>query len=64
MRRIMILLMPLFLAAFATGSAAVAASAQEYKDKTLTFIVGYSPGGSFDLYARVIARHIGKYFAR
>jgi tripartite-type tricarboxylate transporter receptor subunit TctC len=35
--------------------------AQEYKDKTLTFIVGYSPGGSFDLYARVIARQMGKY---
>ena len=32
-----------------------------YKDKTLTFIVGYSPGGSFDLYARVIARYIGRY---
>jgi tripartite-type tricarboxylate transporter receptor subunit TctC len=37
------------------------AGAQEYKDKTLTIIVGYSPGGSFDLYARVIARHIGRY---
>ncbi|HEX9455016.1 MAG TPA: tripartite tricarboxylate transporter substrate-binding protein, partial [Candidatus Binatia bacterium] len=37
------------------------AGAQEYKDKTLTFVVGYSPGGSFDLYARVIARHIGRY---
>lgn len=36
--------------------------AQEfYKDKTLTTIVGYSPGGSFDLYARVIARYIGRY---
>jgi hypothetical protein len=32
-----------------------------YKDKTLTIIVGYSPGGSFDLYARVLARHIGKH---
>ena len=32
-----------------------------YKDKTLTVIVGYSPGGSFDLYARVLARYIGKY---
>ena len=36
------------------------AHAQEfYKDKTLTIIVGYSPGGSFDLYARVLARYIG-----
>jgi len=35
--------------------------AQDYKDKTLTIIVGYSPGGSFDLYARVLARYIGRY---
>jgi len=35
--------------------------AQEYKDKTLTIVVGYSPGGSFDLYARVLARYIGRY---
>jgi tripartite-type tricarboxylate transporter receptor subunit TctC len=32
-----------------------------YKDKTLTVVVGYSPGGSFDLYARVLARYIGRY---
>ena len=37
------------------------AAAQDYKDKTLTIIVGYSPGGSFDLYARVLARYIGRY---
>jgi hypothetical protein len=35
--------------------------AQDYKDKTLTIIVGYSPGGSFDLYARVLARYIGRH---
>ena len=32
-----------------------------YKDKTVTIIVGYSPGGSFDLYARVLARYLGRY---
>ena len=37
------------------------ASAQEfYKDKIITFIVGYSPGGTYDQYTRLIARHIGK----
>ena len=35
--------------------------AQEYKDKIVTIIVAYSPGGSFDLYARVLARYIGRY---
>ncbi len=38
-----------------------AVGAQEYKDKTLTIVVGYSPGGSFDLYARVLARYVGRY---
>ena len=32
-----------------------------YKGKTIHFIVAYSAGGSFDLYTRVIARHISKY---
>ena len=46
------------------GPALVASTVQShefYKDKTLNIIVGYSPGGSFDLYARVIARYIGRY---
>lgn len=55
----------LLLVAFvSTGLAGVqpAVQAQEfYKDKTLTIVVGYSPGGSFDLYARVLARYIGRY---
>jgi tripartite-type tricarboxylate transporter receptor subunit TctC len=39
-----------------------AASGQEvYRGKVLHFIVGYSPGGSFDQYTRLIARHIGKH---
>ena len=32
-----------------------------YKGKTIHFIVGYSAGGSFDQYTRLIARHIGKH---
>jgi tripartite-type tricarboxylate transporter receptor subunit TctC len=32
-----------------------------YKGKTIRFIVGYSPGGSFDLYTRTIARHFSKH---
>src|SRR5918999_4296108 len=38
------------------------AGAQEfYKDKTIRFIVGYSAGGSFHLYTRVIGRHFSKH---
>jgi tripartite-type tricarboxylate transporter receptor subunit TctC len=32
-----------------------------YKGKTITIVVGFGPGGGYDLYARVIARHIGKH---
>lgn len=32
-----------------------------YKGKTVSMQIGYSPGGGYDLYARVLARHIGKY---
>jgi tripartite-type tricarboxylate transporter receptor subunit TctC len=37
-------------------------SAQDYyKGKTVRFIVAFSPGGTFDAYTRVIARHFGKH---
>ena len=32
-----------------------------YRNKTVTFIVGLPPGGSFDLYARLIAGHVGRH---
>jgi tripartite-type tricarboxylate transporter receptor subunit TctC len=44
------------------GSISSSAQGQEfYKDKTIRFIVGYSAGGSFDLYTRTIARHFSKH---
>ena len=41
----------------------VPAHAQEplYKGKTIRLIVGLPPGGGYDLYSRVIARHMGKH---
>jgi tripartite-type tricarboxylate transporter receptor subunit TctC len=32
-----------------------------YKGKTISLIIGYSVGGGYDLYGRLLARHIGKY---
>jgi tripartite-type tricarboxylate transporter receptor subunit TctC len=32
-----------------------------YQGKTVTIMVGSSPGGGYDLYARLIARHLGKH---
>jgi tripartite-type tricarboxylate transporter receptor subunit TctC len=32
-----------------------------YKDHNVTLIAGYSAGGGFDLYARIMANHLGKH---
>jgi tripartite-type tricarboxylate transporter receptor subunit TctC len=32
-----------------------------YRGKTVTIMVGSSPGGGYDLYARLIARHMGRH---
>src|SRR6266498_2712123 len=40
---------------------AVLAQANFYEGKTIRFIVGYSAGGGYDTYTRLIARHMGKY---
>ena len=32
-----------------------------YQDKTVTLIVGSSPGGGYDTYARLLSRHMGKH---
>jgi tripartite-type tricarboxylate transporter receptor subunit TctC len=49
----------LCLALFA---APIAVSAEDfYAGKTVRFVVGFSPGGGYDIYTRTIARHIGKH---
>jgi len=39
------------------------AQAQEpfFARKTITISIGYTAGGSYDLYGRLVARHIGKH---
>jgi tripartite-type tricarboxylate transporter receptor subunit TctC len=39
------------------------ASAQEsfYRGRTVTIVVGYSAGGGYDQYARLVARHLGRH---
>jgi tripartite-type tricarboxylate transporter receptor subunit TctC len=32
-----------------------------YKDKTIRIVVGFSPGGAFDIYSRALSRHMGKH---
>ena len=46
----------------ATSAPAVAQSAADfYKGKTVTIVVGFSPGGGYDTYGRLLARHIGNH---
>jgi tripartite-type tricarboxylate transporter receptor subunit TctC len=42
---------------------AQSAEAEFFKDKTIRLIVGYSAGGGYDLYARMIAPYLGKALA-
>jgi len=41
--------------------AEAAAPADFYKGRTISVIIGYSAGGGYDLYARVLAQHLGRH---
>ena len=50
------------LASLAIASDAPAQTAAEfYKGRPLTLYIGYAPGGGYDLYSRLLARHMGKH---
>jgi tripartite-type tricarboxylate transporter receptor subunit TctC len=50
----------LFLALIAERTAALA-QANFYEGKTVRIVVGLAAGGGYDLYARTLARHLGKH---
>jgi tripartite-type tricarboxylate transporter receptor subunit TctC len=54
-------LIGLTVGALLATSAAAQDVAGFYKGKTLRIVVGFSAGGGYDHYARVVARHIGRY---
>jgi tripartite-type tricarboxylate transporter receptor subunit TctC len=51
----------LIVSTVAVGLGSTARAQEFYKDKIIIFIVGYSPGGTYDQYTRLMARHISKY---
>ena len=46
---------------FITTAAQADEVAEFYKGKRVTLLVSYGPGGGYDVYARVLARHIGRH---
>lgn len=51
----------LSLVAPLTAASGQAAANDFYKGKTITFVVGFSAGGGYDSYARLLARHMPNY---
>ena len=49
------------LPASVPGDARADAVSDFYKDKQVKVVVGYGTGGGYDVYARQLARHIGKH---
>jgi len=47
--------------AFAILWSGPATASSFYEGKTISFVVGLAPGGGYDVYARVLARHLPKY---
>jgi tripartite-type tricarboxylate transporter receptor subunit TctC len=46
---------------FAASAASAQSAAEFYKGRPLTLYIGYGPGGGYDLYCRLLAKHMGKY---
>ena len=50
------------VAALTLAAPARAQSVEDfYRGKTVTILIGFSAGGGYDLYARLLARHLGKH---
>ncbi|MGH2453061.1 MAG: Bug family tripartite tricarboxylate transporter substrate binding protein [bacterium] len=61
MRGIRVIVLAMLLAVVAILP--VQAQAPSFAGKTVTIVVGYPPGGGYDLISRIVARHLGKYLA-
>jgi tripartite-type tricarboxylate transporter receptor subunit TctC len=55
------LLPVVLIAVLLCASDGYASNHEHYRGKTVRIIVGLSPGGGFDVYARTLARHMGKH---
>lgn len=55
-------LWPMAVAVCLTCSPATSQTVEEfYRDRTITLLIGYGPGGGYDQYARLLARHMSQF---
>jgi tripartite-type tricarboxylate transporter receptor subunit TctC len=54
-------MMTMFILGAAPGLDAGSAAENFYRGKVIRILVGFSPGGGFDTFARTVARYMGKY---
>src|ERR1041384_4384015 len=50
-----------FAFVFASSPARAQSVEEFYRGKTINLIIGYSVGGGYDLYGRLVSRHMGKH---
>lgn len=60
-RKLSYLFLAIAIGLASAASAAHASTHDFYKGKTIRLIVGLAPGGGYDTYSRLIARHMGKH---
>ena len=57
----MLLATPLIAALVSAGATPAAAQADALAGKSVQMIIGFGPGGGYDLWGRTLGRHIGKH---
>ena len=60
-RQPMLLATPLIAALLSAGATPAAAQADALAGKSVQMIIGFGPGGGYDLWGRTLGRHIGKH---
>src|SRR5580704_14674070 len=59
--RSLVAFLTIFVPLVIAGAPTLAQDRLFYEGKTITIVVGYSPAGGYDFYARTLGRHIGRH---
>ena len=55
------ILIALLLAGWPSAALSQQSVEEFYRGRKIDLVIGYSPGGTYDLYARLVARHLGRH---